>query len=202
MEDPQQQVVTAGGGPGPAPGPAPGPGGVSLRALTGCVLCALIVSTLLGNTLIRRISSLERAAGPRAPNHRLHRASTHDESSLKTTFKRETKYCSTSTVEAVDFSNELVSYHHDTTLQKEACVSAPGPGAPRISACMPPPHAAALHNFDAVSALSDESQKLQSSLLPSVLQYQCEAEISLDMIPFNSSGPTDCYVIPGQIPDL
>nr|XP_043870448.1 D(5)-like dopamine receptor [Solea senegalensis] len=237
----------------------------------------------IAQTQIRRISSLERAAGPRAPNHRLHRASTHDESSLKTTFKRETKvlktlsiivgvfvfcwlpffvlncivpfcdsdevgappcvsdttfsifvwfgwansslnpviyafnadfrkafstilgcnkYCSTSTVEAVDFSNELVSYHHDTTLQKEACVSAPGPGAPRISACMPPPHAAALHNFDAVSALSDESQKLQSSLLPSVLQYQCEAEISLDMIPFNSSGPTDCYVIPGQIPDL
>uniref|UniRef100_A0A3Q1CMT9 G-protein coupled receptors family 1 profile domain-containing protein n=1 Tax=Amphiprion ocellaris TaxID=80972 RepID=A0A3Q1CMT9_AMPOC len=154
----------------------------------------------IAQTQIRRISSLERAAGVRAQNRR-HRASTHDESALKSSFKRETKvlktlsvivgvfvfcwlpffvlncvvpfceadrlgdapcvsdttfsvfvwfgwansslnpviyafnadfrkafssilgcgrFCSGSTVEAVDFSNELVSYHHDTTLQKDA----------------------------------------------------------------------------------
>ncbi|KAG7231762.1 hypothetical protein INR49_010408, partial [Caranx melampygus] len=47
------------------------------------------------------------------------------------------KYCST-TVETVDFSNELVSYHHDT-LQKEAC-PVPGPGAQRLATCMVVPH--------------------------------------------------------------
>uniref|UniRef100_A0A3P9DJ28 G-protein coupled receptors family 1 profile domain-containing protein n=1 Tax=Maylandia zebra TaxID=106582 RepID=A0A3P9DJ28_9CICH len=124
----------------------------------------------IARTQIRRISSLER--GCRAV-HRRPRASAHEESSLKTSFRRETKvlktlsrlgappcvsdttfsvfvwfgwansslnpviyafnadfrkafstilgcsrYCATSAVEAVDFSNELVS-HHDTTLQKE-----------------------------------------------------------------------------------
>ncbi|CAK6983282.1 D(5)-like dopamine receptor [Scomber scombrus] len=231
----------------------------------------------IAQTQIRRISSLERAAGPRA--------STHDESSLKTSFKRETKvlktlsiimgvfvfcwlpffvlncvvpfchldkvgeppcvsdttfsifvwfgwansslnpviyafnadfrkafstilgcnkYCSTSTVETVDFSNELVSYHHDTTMQKEACAM-PGPGPQRLAACMlPPPHAGAdlEQNSDKVSVISDDSLNHKNLLLPAILQYECEAEISLDMMPFNSSGPTDCYVIPGQIRDL
>ncbi|XP_067432070.1 D(5)-like dopamine receptor [Thunnus thynnus] len=240
----------------------------------------------IAQTQIRRISSLERAAGPRAQNHR-HRASTHDESSLKTSFKRETKvlktlsiimgvfvfcwlpffvlncvvpfcgldklgeppcvsdttfsifvwfgwansslnpviyafnadfrkafstilgcnkYCSTSTVETVDFSNELVSYHHDTTMQKEACAM-PGPGAQRLAACLqppPPPHTRGdlEQNFDKVSVISDDSQNHKNLLLPAILQYECEAEISLDMMPFNSPGPTDCYVIPGQIQDL
>uniref|UniRef100_A0A3Q3A743 Dopamine receptor D6b n=1 Tax=Kryptolebias marmoratus TaxID=37003 RepID=A0A3Q3A743_KRYMA len=161
----------------------------------------------IAQTQIRRISSLERA--PRAQNHHRHRTSTHDESALKTSFKRETKvlktlsiimgvfvfcwlpffvlncvvpfcdpdrpgeppcvsdttfsifvwfgwansslnpviyafnadfrkafssilgcsrFCSTSAVETVNFSNELVSYHHDTTLQKEAA----GPGGQRL----------------------------------------------------------------------
>ncbi|TKS89323.1 D(5)-like dopamine receptor [Collichthys lucidus] len=236
----------------------------------------------IAQTQIRRISSLERAAGPRAQNQR-HRASTHDESSLKTSFKRETKvlktlsiimgvfvfcwlpffvlncvvpfcdleklgdppcvsdttfsifvwfgwansslnpviyafnadfrkafstilgchkYCSSSTVEAVDFSNELVSYHHDTTMQKEVCAM-PGPGPQRL---LPPPHAPHTggdleQDFDKVSVISGESRN-HNLLLPALLQYECEAEISLDMMPFNSSGPTDSYLIPGQIQDL
>ncbi|KAM3592253.1 uncharacterized protein V6R79_015511 [Siganus canaliculatus] len=227
----------------------------------------------IAQTQIRRISSLERAAGPRAQNQR-HRASTHDESSLKTSFKRETKvlktlsiimgvfvfcwlpffvlncvvpfcdaeqlgappcvsdttfsifvwfgwansslnpviyafnadfrkafstilgcnkYCSSSAVEAVDFSNELVSYHHDTTLQKEPC-AAPGPGAQRAAR-------ASEQNFDKVSVASDESRAHSNLLLPAILRYECEAEISLDMMPFNSSGAADCFLIPGQVPD-
>ncbi|XP_030256795.1 D(5)-like dopamine receptor [Sparus aurata] len=238
----------------------------------------------IAQTQIRRISSLERAAGPRAQNHR-HRASTQDESALKTSFKRETKvlktlsiimgvfvfcwlpffvlncvvpfcdmdkvdeppcvsdttfsifvwfgwansslnpviyafnadfrkafstilgcnkYCSTSTVEAVDFSNELVSYHHDTTMQKEAC-AVPGAGAQRLTQPPPPPpHTGGNleHNFDKVSVISCDSRNNSNLLLPAILQYECEAEISLDMMPFSSSGPADCYLIPGHIQDL
>ncbi|TKS89321.1 D(5)-like dopamine receptor [Collichthys lucidus] len=112
------------------------------------------------------------------------------------------KYCSSSTVEAVDFSNELVSYHHDTTMQKEVCAM-PGPGPQRL---LPPPHAPHTggdleQDFDKVSVISGESRN-HNLLLPALLQYECEAEISLDMMPFNSSGPTDSYLIPGQIQDL
>ena len=233
----------------------------------------------IAQTQIRRISSLERAAGPRAPNHR-HRASAHDESSLKTSFKRETKvlktlsiimgvfvfcwlpffvlncvvpfcdldklgeppcvsdttfsifvwfgwansslnpviyafnadfrkafstilgcnkYCSTSTVETVDFSNELVSYHHDTTMQKEA---AQVPGAQRV--IPPSAHTSAdpEQNFDKVSVISDDCRNHRNLLLPAILQFECEPEISLDMMPFNSSDPADSCVIPGQVQDL
>uniref|UniRef100_UPI003AAEF2B9 D(5)-like dopamine receptor n=1 Tax=Centroberyx gerrardi TaxID=166262 RepID=UPI003AAEF2B9 len=110
------------------------------------------------------------------------------------------KYCSSSAVEAVGFSNELVSYHHDTTMQKEA--TAPGPGAQRL-ACIPPHAGEDLEqHFDKVSVISDGSRNQRNLLLPAILQYECEAEISLDMMPFSSSGPTDCYVLPGQIQDL
>ncbi|KAF0025936.1 hypothetical protein F2P81_022817 [Scophthalmus maximus] len=225
----------------------------------------------IAQTQIRRISSLERAAGPRAQNQRVHRASAHDESALKTSFKRETKvlktlsiimgvfvfcwlpffvlncvvpfcdpdrageppcvsdttfsifvwfgwansslnpviyafnadfrkafstilgchrYCASSAVEAVDFSNELVSYHHDTTMQKEGAAAAPGPGAQRLA---PPPHTGGdpQQNFDNVSAMSDESRTQRN-----LLQCECEAEICLDMTPFDS------YGLPGQIQDL
>nr|P47800.1 RecName: Full=D(1)-like dopamine receptor [Oreochromis mossambicus]CAA57494.1 D1-like dopamine receptor [Oreochromis mossambicus] len=40
------------------------------------------------------------------------------------------RYCRTSAVEAVDFSNELASYHHDTTLQKEASSRGNSRGGP------------------------------------------------------------------------
>ncbi|XP_074519938.1 D(5)-like dopamine receptor [Halichoeres trimaculatus] len=237
----------------------------------------------IAQTQIRRISSLERAAGPRGQN-RHHRVSSQDESCLKSSFKRETKvlktlsiimgvfvfcwlpffvlncvvpfcnldelgeppcvsdttfsifvwfgwansslnpviyafnadfrkafstilgcnkYCSTSTVEEVDFSNELVSYHHDTTMQKEACAM-PGPGPQRLlPPALPPQHPGGdlEQNFDKVSLISEDSRNHSNLLLPAMLRYECEAEISLDMMPFNSSGPTDCYLIPGQIQD-
>lgn len=233
----------------------------------------------IAQTQIRRISSLERAAGQRAQNQS-HRASTHDESALKTSFKRETKvlktlsvimgvfvfcwlpffvlncvvpfcdvdkvgeppcvsdttfnifvwfgwansslnpviyafnadfrkafttilgcskYCSSSAVQAVDFSNELVSYHHDTTLQKEPV---PGPGAHRLVAPLPHNRGDAGPNFDKVSVVSEDSRADRNLLLPAILQCDCEAEISLDMVPFGSSGPADSFLIPGQIQDL
>ncbi|XP_029977770.1 D(5)-like dopamine receptor [Sphaeramia orbicularis] len=235
----------------------------------------------IAQTQIRRISSLERAAGTRAQNLR-HRASTHDESALKTSFKRETKVlktlsiimgvfvfcwlpffvlncvvpfcdpdqahappcvsdttfsifvwfgwansslnpviyafnadfrkafstilgcgksCGSSAVEAVDFSNELASYHHDTTQQREA---GPGTGGPqRLTAGLPPLTGPDLQqNFDQVSVISDESRTQRNLLLPVILRYEREAEISLDMMPFNSSEPADCDGIPGQVQDL
>ncbi|KAM3860138.1 D(5)-like dopamine receptor [Diretmus argenteus] len=235
----------------------------------------------IAQTQIRRISSLERAAGHRAQNRRHRAASNHDESSLKTSFKKETKvlktlsiimgvfvfcwlpffvlncvvpfcaldqvgeppcvsdttfsifvwfgwansslnpviyafnadfrkafstilgcqrFCSSSAVEAVDFSNELVSYHHDTTLQKDA--TGPGTGTQRLP--IPPPHTGDNldQGFDKVSVISDPSRTHRNLVLPAMLQYECEAEISLDMMPFSSSGPADCFGIPGQVQDL
>ncbi|XP_035998267.1 D(5)-like dopamine receptor [Fundulus heteroclitus] len=228
----------------------------------------------IAQTQIRRISSLEKAPGPRAQSQRLSN-STHNESTLKTTFKRETKVlktlsiimgvfvfcwlpffvlncvvpfcnpdkpgappcvgdttfsifvwfgwansslnpviyafnadfrkafatilgcnrcCSTSAVETVDFSNELVSYHHDTTLQKDPVT---GPGAQRLI----PAHTAGEleQNFD---KLSEDPRNQRNLLLPAILQLECEPEISLDMMPSNSSDHTDCCGIPGQIQDL
>nr|XP_057923153.1 D(5)-like dopamine receptor [Doryrhamphus excisus] len=218
----------------------------------------------IAQTQIRRISSLERAAGPRAPKQRPHhRASTQDDNSLKSSFKRETKvlktlsiimgvfvfcwlpffvlncvvpfceadapdaapcvsdttfsifvwfgwansslnpviyafnadfrkafstilgcnrFCSSSAVEAVDFSNELVSYHHDTTMHKEACAEQRHDPE---------------RNFDKVSVVSGDSCGRANPLLPAILQCECEAEISLDMMPFS-----DSYVIPGQVHNL
>lgn len=84
-------------------------------------------------------------------------------------------FCSSSAVEP--FSNELVSYHHDTTLQRA------GPDLEQ--------------NF--VSAGSGGSRNQRNLLLPAILQLECEPEISLDMMPFNSSEPCG---IPGQVLDL
>lgn len=96
------------------------------------------------------------------------------------------RYCATSAVEAVDFSNELASYHHDTTLQKEVCA------AP----------AELERDFDKVSATSGDSRNRRNLLLPAILRHECEAEISLDMMPFGHDAPADCYAIPGQVQDL
>lgn len=95
------------------------------------------------------------------------------------------RFCSGSAVEPVDFSNELVSYHHDTTLQKEARPAQPGPDPER--------------DPDRVSAASGDSRAQRNLLLPAILRFECEPEISLDMMPFNSSEPCG---IPGQVPDL
>nr|XP_046146692.1 D(5)-like dopamine receptor [Oncorhynchus gorbuscha] len=110
------------------------------------------------------------------------------------------RYCSSSTVEAVNFSNELVSYHHDTTLQRDTNITASAHCAPRQPMVS---HGEGLDvPFDKVSIISDVSRHPRNLILPATLQFECEAEISLDMMPFPSTGPSECCVIPGQIEDM
>ncbi|XP_078421382.1 D(1C) dopamine receptor [Cetorhinus maximus] len=95
------------------------------------------------------------------------------------------RFCPSNAVEAVNFSNELVSYHHDTTLQKE-------PPAAGINATSLPnqlPHLVTepeAHEdpFDKVSIISSahSPRENRNLLLPGGVQYECEAEISLDTI--------------------
>ncbi|XP_062382552.1 D(5)-like dopamine receptor [Sardina pilchardus] len=105
------------------------------------------------------------------------------------------RFCPTSAVEAVNFSNELVSYHHDTTLQKDAPVVS---NAQRLAMV---PILGEDQPFDKVSVLSNNSCNTRNLLLPAIMQIECEAEISLDMMPFNSTGQNECYVMPGQVED-
>ncbi|CDQ61418.1 unnamed protein product [Oncorhynchus mykiss] len=110
------------------------------------------------------------------------------------------RYCSSSTVEAVNFSNELVSYHHDTTLQGDTNITASAHCAQRQPVVS---HGEGLDvPFDKVSIISDVSRHPRNLILPATLQFECEAEISLDMMPFPSTGPSECCVIPGQIEDM
>ncbi|XP_029465730.1 D(1C) dopamine receptor-like [Rhinatrema bivittatum] len=104
------------------------------------------------------------------------------------------RLCAGTAVETVNFSNELVSYHHDTTFQKDA---------PAALAGAPLPNAVAPQAEEADGACSDGASAIASSqapggprsllLLPAVVQFECEAEISLETItPFTSTGPADC----------
>ncbi|KAK1164584.1 D(1C) dopamine receptor-like [Acipenser oxyrinchus oxyrinchus] len=100
------------------------------------------------------------------------------------------KFCSSTTVEAVNFSNELVSYHHDTTFHKAQL--------PLVSQSVEE----LLDPFDKLSVISQTPRSRKNLLLPAVVQFECEAEISLDTItPFTSTGPNECDLIPGQIRD-
>ncbi|XP_019730147.1 D(1)-like dopamine receptor [Hippocampus comes] len=96
------------------------------------------------------------------------------------------RLCASSAVEAVDFSNELVSYHHDTTLHKEAAAVAP---------------AGPQRNFDQVSLVSDDSRNPADPLLAAALQSRCEADISLDVTPFGDPY-ADPYAVPGHVQDM
>ncbi|XP_061782668.1 D(5)-like dopamine receptor [Nerophis lumbriciformis] len=110
------------------------------------------------------------------------------------------RFCSSSAVEAVDFSNELVSYHHDSTLHKEACAD-PQQDFHKVSLVSDDsrrradPLLPAAQDFHKVSLVSDDSRRRADPLLPAaVLQCECEADISLDMMPYG-----DSYHIPGQV---
>ncbi|XP_041921656.1 D(1C) dopamine receptor [Alosa sapidissima] len=103
------------------------------------------------------------------------------------------KICPSNTVEAVNFSNELVSYHHDTTLQKDA--------QPLV---IPLPHEVVSSRedtglpFDKVSVTSNVSRNHKHMLLPAIGHYECDGEISLDTItPFTSTA-LECDGLPGQ----
>ncbi|XP_062320635.1 D(1C) dopamine receptor [Osmerus eperlanus] len=108
------------------------------------------------------------------------------------------KICSSTTVETVNFSNELVSYHHDTTLQKDAhvLVAAQHPHAvSNAGENTNPP-------FDKVSLISNTSCNHKNLLLPAIVQFECDGEISLDTItPFTSAGAMECDALLCQIHD-
>ncbi|NXL63547.1 DRD1C protein, partial [Chordeiles acutipennis] len=94
-------------------------------------------------------------------------------------------FCPSNAVETVNFSNELVSYHHDTTYQKEVVT---------ISYPQLLPHAALpMENnevsFDKASQISEPSHNTSPmDALPVVVHVECEMAVSLEKIkPFTSN---------------
>ncbi|XP_009972448.3 D(1) dopamine receptor [Tyto alba] len=99
-----------------------------------------------------------------------------------------------STVERVNFSNELVSYHHDTTYQKEGPASSSVPLPPITAWVQPIPHAINLQGEDNSEEVSMEKRAVisqtqaapgsspKSHQVPATLQSDCKAELSLETI--------------------
>ncbi|CAI9550298.1 unnamed protein product [Staurois parvus] len=102
------------------------------------------------------------------------------------------RFCSNTNVEAVNFSNELVSYHHDTTFQKDIPVTFNSSQLPNV--VTQDQEDLEGHCFDQVSIISNPhgSRSQKNLLLPTSVQFECEAEISLETItPFTSAGPLE-----------
>ncbi|NXF03754.1 DRD5L protein, partial [Smithornis capensis] len=95
-----------------------------------------------------------------------------------------------SAVERVNFSNELVSYHRDTTCQKEGAALSSVPPAAITAWVQPIPHAICLQGEDS-SEMSVEKRLVTSQMqavpgsspkncqVPANLQLDCKAELSL-----------------------
>ncbi|XP_012713770.2 D(1)-like dopamine receptor [Fundulus heteroclitus] len=113
------------------------------------------------------------------------------------------RVCSSNAVEAVNFSNELVSYHHDTTFHKETLVPAQPQQRPRnlslgLDDCLEDMSA----RFDEESNISNGSPSHDRLLLlPATVQLEDNTEISLETItPITSAaGLEDETLIPGQV---
>ncbi|XP_078094612.1 D(1C) dopamine receptor-like [Mustelus asterias] len=94
------------------------------------------------------------------------------------------KWCANDHVEAVNFSNELASYHPDTTFQKDASTLS----YPHLL-----PHAIQEVDddwaFDKVSQISRTSRDTVLPCAAAVIHVECEPEISLGkIVPFTPSG--------------
>ncbi|XP_039995308.1 D(1)-like dopamine receptor [Xiphias gladius] len=112
------------------------------------------------------------------------------------------RICSNNAVEAVNFSNELVSYHHDTTLHKESLVAAQPQQRPRTINHGPDHLEDMSAQFDVESLISNGSRSHDRLLpLPATVQLEDDPEISLGTItPFTSAaGPESEALIPGQV---
>ncbi|KAM4730246.1 D(1)-like dopamine receptor [Anableps anableps] len=113
------------------------------------------------------------------------------------------RICSNNTVEAVNFSNELVSYHHDTTFHKEALVPAQPQQRPRnLSIALDDRLEDMSAQFEEESSISNGSPSHDRlMLLPATVQLEDNAEISLETItPITSAeGPENEVLIPGQV---
>uniref|UniRef100_A0A3B5RDW7 G-protein coupled receptors family 1 profile domain-containing protein n=2 Tax=Xiphophorus TaxID=8082 RepID=A0A3B5RDW7_XIPMA len=94
------------------------------------------------------------------------------------------RICSNNAVEAVNFSNELVSYHHDTTFHKEALVPAQPQQRPRnLSMTLDDRLEDMSARFDEESNISNgSSSRDRLLLLPAAVQLEDKAEISLETI--------------------
>nr|XP_015797337.2 D(1)-like dopamine receptor [Nothobranchius furzeri] len=115
------------------------------------------------------------------------------------------RICSNNTVEAVNFSNELVSYHHDTTLHKEAPVPVQPQQCPRNlsmgSDCLEDMSA----QFEEESNISNGSlSQDRLMLLPVAVQLQDNAEISLETVsPMASVTELESNALmPGQVQQI
>nr|XP_020462369.1 D(1)-like dopamine receptor [Monopterus albus] len=109
---------------------------------------------------------------------------------------------SNTTVEPVNFSNELVSYHHDTTLHKDALVPAQLPQHPRNIKVGSDNLESVSAQFDQESLISHGSRsQSRPLLLPATVQFEDDPEISLETItPFTSAAGLESEVlIPGQV---
>lgn len=90
------------------------------------------------------------------------------------------RFCPSNAVETVNFSNELVSYQHDTTCQKDLVTLS----YPHLL-----PHATSLQGEDNDLACDKASQASPSNaaVLSAVVHTECETELSLEKItPFTS----------------
>ncbi|NWU91891.1 DRD5L protein, partial [Upupa epops] len=96
-----------------------------------------------------------------------------------------------STVQRVNFSNELVSYRHDTICQKEEAASLSVPPAAITGWVQSVPHTISLQGEDSSEEISMERRPVTSQTqvtpgispkshqVPVILQPDCEAELSL-----------------------
>ncbi|XP_030011953.1 D(1)-like dopamine receptor [Sphaeramia orbicularis] len=113
------------------------------------------------------------------------------------------RICSSNAVEAVNLSNELVSYHHDTTLHKEALVPVQALQHPCTVNIESDRLDDVSAQFDEGSIISNCSRSCNRSLLlPSAtVQLDDDPEISLETItPFTSTVALECdALIPGQV---
>ncbi|XP_038588738.1 D(1)-like dopamine receptor [Micropterus salmoides] len=110
--------------------------------------------------------------------------------------------CLNNAVEAVNFSDELVSYQHDTTLHKEALVPAQPQQHPRTINVGSGHLEDMSAQFDEESIISNGSRSHNRLLLlPATVQFEDDPEISLETItPFTSAGGLESdALIPGQV---
>ncbi|KAM6915910.1 D(1)-like dopamine receptor [Xenentodon cancila] len=112
------------------------------------------------------------------------------------------RICSNNAVEAVNCSNELVSYHHDTTFHKEVLIPTQPLQRPRTLSVGSDRLGDMSAQFDEESIISNgSSSHRRLRLLPAPVRLEDDAEISLETItPITSAAQMENdALIPGQV---
>ncbi|XP_029926009.1 D(1)-like dopamine receptor [Myripristis murdjan] len=110
------------------------------------------------------------------------------------------RMCSNNAVEAVNLSNELVSYHHDTTMHKDAqalVFTQHQHQACTVSVGSDPLEEASAQ-FDEESSISNGSRNHKNLLLPATVQLEDNGELSLETITPLAAPECDT-LIPGLV---